>query len=76
MILDYTKKTKNREKNQKIIFGSELSDANNELTLRLLFTPKKVDKKSKKNRKIIFGSELSETNNELTFRLHQKRDNY
>ena len=35
-LLDYTKKSKkSREKNQKIIFGSELSEANNEPTSRL-----------------------------------------
>ena len=72
-LLDYTKKlTKNREKNRKIIFGSELSEANNELTLRI---HQKNDKKSrKKNRKIIFGSKWSEANNEPTFRLYQKID--
>ena len=56
--------TKNRENIRKIIFGSELSDANNEPTFRLY---QKIDKKSrKKNRKIIFGSELSEANIEYT----------
>ena len=47
-LLDYTKKlTKNREKNRKIIFGSELSEANNELTLRI---HQKNDKKSRKKK--------------------------
>ena len=35
-ISDYTKKlTKIEEKNRKLIFGSELSEANNELTFRM-----------------------------------------
>ena len=56
--------TKNREKkNQKIIFGSEWSEANNEPTFRL------YTKKLTKNRDF-FGSELSEANNEPTFRIH------
>ena len=64
---------KNREKKiDKIILGSEFSEAKNEPTFRLY---QKIDKKSrKKNRKLIFGSELSEANNELTFRIHQKND--
>ena len=66
MILDYTKKTKNREKKRKIIFGSKLSEANNEPTFRL---HQKIDKNREKNRTIIFGSELSEPNNEPTSRL-------
>ena len=62
-----TKKlTKKQEKKSKIIFGSELSEANNEPTFRI------HQKSRKKSRKIIFGSELSETNNELTSRFHQK----
>ena len=66
-LLDYTKKlTKNPEKKSKFIFGSELSEANNEPTFRYT---KKNDKKSReKNRKIIFWSEFSETNNELTLK--------
>ena len=55
-----------REKrNQKIIFGSGLSETNNEPTFRI---HQKIDKKiKKKNSKIIFGSEFSETNNGSTF---------
>ena len=61
----YQKIDKNREKNRKIILGSEFSKAKYELTFRI---HQKNDKKSrKKNRKIIFGSEFSETNNEPTF---------
>ena len=46
-LLDYTKKlTKNRENNQKIMFGSELSEANDKPTLRLY---QKNYKKPKKN---------------------------
>ena len=41
MILDYTKKTKNRE----ILFGPELSEQNNEPTLRL---HQKIDKNREK----------------------------
>ena len=51
-LLDYTKKlTKNREKNPQIIFGSELSKANNELTLRI---HQKNDKKSRKKIEKLF----------------------
>ena len=32
---DYTKKVDKNQKNRKIIFGSELSEANNEPTFRL-----------------------------------------
>ena len=52
-----------KKKNQKIIFGSEWSEANNEPTFRL------YTKKLTKNRDF-FGSELSEANNEPTFRIH------
>ena len=48
---------------EKNIFTSELSEPNNEPTLRL--------HKKMTNREIIFGSELSETNND--FRLHKNR---
>ena len=55
--------TKNREKKvEKNICGSELSETNNEPTLRW------HQKNWQKNRKIIFGSELSEPNNEPTIR--------
>ena len=51
-ISDYTKKIdKNREKNRKIILGSEFSEAKNEPTFRLY---QKNDKKSRKNQKINF----------------------
>ena len=63
--------TKNREKSLKNIFGSELSETNNEPTFRFLnFWHQNMTRK--KWRKIIFGSELSEPNNEPTLRLHQK----
>ena len=66
---DDTKKIK--KKNSKIIFGSELSEANNEPTFG---KQQKNDKnwEREKSRTIIFGSELSEANNEPTFRIHQK----
>ena len=64
MILDYTKETKNREKNREIIFGSDLSEPNNEPTFRL----HEKRQKSRKKLKIIFGSELSEPYNEPTLR--------
>ena len=59
MILDYTKNDKKSRKNRKMIFGSELSKANNEPTFRL---HQKKTKSRKKNRKTIFGPELSEAN--------------
>ena len=64
-------KLKKMTKWRKIILGSELSEPNNEPTLRL---HQKSSQKSTKKSKIIFGSELSEANNEPTFRLHQKID--
>ena len=68
--LEYTKNDKNREKrNRKIIFRSDLSKTNIELTFRL---HQKMTKNREKNSKIIFGSEVSEANNEPTFRIHQK----
>ena len=68
MILDYTKIQKIEKKNRKIIFGSELSEANNEPIFRL---HQKKTKNREKNRKIIFGSELSQPIHESTLRLHQ-----
>ena len=64
-LLEYTKKNdkKSRKKKSKCIFGSELSETNNELNFRL---HQKMTKSRKKS-KIIFGSEFSETNNESTF---------
>ena len=73
-LLDYTKRQKKSTKkgyqkvdkkskiNPKIIFGSELSETNNDVRLH---------KKSRKNRKIIFGSELSKTNNEPTLKIEK-----
>ena len=52
-LLDYNKKlTKNRENNRKIIFGSELSEANDKPTFRFY---QKIDKKSKKMEKIFLA---------------------
>ena len=63
-LLDYTKNdTKSREKKSKIIFGSELSKANNEPIFRI---HQKRYKKIKEKK--IFGSEFSETINEPTIR--------
>ena len=61
------KLTKNQEKKIDNFFGSELSEANNELTFRI---HQKNDKNiEKKSRKIIFNSTLFEPNNEPNFRI-------